>query len=93
MPDDTPDDTETALHRLAAADAPALLVVAALLAAEPGDLLTRAAAAATTTRERQLVAIARAHLDGDAERCDAFVRDHLAEHPDSVLAAWIGARR
>jgi hypothetical protein len=43
-------------------------------------------------RDRQLVAIARAHLDGDEERLDAFGRDHLAEHPDNILAAWIAAQ-
>jgi hypothetical protein len=23
---------------------------------------------------------------------DALVRDHLADHPDNILAAWIGAQ-
>ena len=44
---------------------------------------------ARTTRDRQLVAIARAHLAGDADLLDALVRDHLVDHPDSRLAAWI----
>ncbi|HTJ34091.1 MAG TPA: hypothetical protein VL738_12755 [Dactylosporangium sp.] len=102
-----PDDIDRLIRRLIGGDeraaaeihersrteaAPVLLVAAALLAAEPGDLLDRAVGAATTTRDRQLVAIARAHLDGDEERLDAFVRDHLAEHPDNILAAWIAAQ-
>ena len=37
------------------------------------------------------MAIATAHLDGDDDRLDALVRDHLADHPDNVLAAWIAA--
>ena len=35
------------------------------------------------------MAIARAHLAGDADLLDALVRDHLVDHPDSRLAAWI----
>ncbi|WP_432833128.1 hypothetical protein [Dactylosporangium sp. CA-092794] len=77
------------LDRAATAGSPLLLVAAALLTDEPADLLARAARSAATTRDRQLVAIARAHLDGDEDRLDAFVRDHLAEHPDNLLVAWI----
>jgi hypothetical protein len=62
---------------------PRALVVAALLA--------RATAAATTSQERQLVAIAAAHLRGDPELVDALARDHLADHPGDVLVAWIAA--
>jgi hypothetical protein len=69
----------------------ALLVAAAVFASDR-DLLTRAAAVATTTRERQLVAIASAHLHDDAPRVRDLARDHLADHPDSVLVAWISAR-
>jgi hypothetical protein len=67
------------------------IVAAALFAAVPGDLLARAAAVATTTRDRQVVAIAVAHLAGDADRVDALARDHLVDHPASVLVAWITA--
>ena len=49
----------------------------------------RANAAATTSRERQLVAIAAAHLRGEPELVDALARDHLVDHPDNVLVAWI----
>ena len=70
----------------------AALVLAALAAASRPGLLERAEAAARTTRDRQLIAIAAAHLDGDADRVDALARDHLADYPDNVLVAWIAAR-
>jgi hypothetical protein len=102
MPDPLP---EHLLHQLAVGDAaataalvdrsrtsedPLILVAAALFAASGRDgLLARAAMAATTTRDRQLVAIAGAHLSGRADLVDALARDHLVDHPDSVLVAWI----
>jgi hypothetical protein len=67
------------------------IVAAALFAAAPGELLDRAAGAAQTTRDRQVVAIAVAHVAGHADRVDALARDHLVDHPDSVLVAWITA--
>jgi hypothetical protein len=67
------------------------LVAAALFATDPGELLQRAADVATTTRDRQVVAIAVAHVAGNADRVDALARDHLVDHPDSVLVAWISA--
>jgi hypothetical protein len=54
--------------------------------------LTRATDLATSARERQLVVLARAHLDGADELFDGLVRDHLASYPDHLLAAWIAAR-
>jgi hypothetical protein len=80
------------LARAAQTTSPALLVAAALLSPEPSALLARAADSAVTTRDRQLLAIANAHLDGDEELLDALVRDHLADHPDNILAAWIAAQ-
>jgi hypothetical protein len=77
-------------------DSPALLVAAALVTekhTEPAGFLARAAHSAATTRDRQLVAIATAHLNGDADLLDALVRDHLSDHPDNVLAAWIASQR
>jgi hypothetical protein len=71
---------------------PALLVAAALAGPGGEPLLARAAAAATTTRDRQVVAIAAAHLAGDSDRLDVLVRDHLADHPGSLLAAWIASQ-
>ena len=67
------------------------MVAAALFARVPGDLLERAAGIAETTRDRQVVAIAVAHVAGDADRVDDLARDHLVDHPDSVLVAWISA--
>jgi hypothetical protein len=74
---------------------PILLVAAALVTdgpQRPAGFLARAATHATTTRDRQLVALATAHLDDDADLLDALVRDHLSEHPDNVFAAWIASR-
>lgn len=70
---------------------PMILVAAALFAPDgDGDaLITRARDAATTTRDRQLVAIATAHLRGERDLVDALARDHLVDHPDNVLVAWI----
>jgi len=103
-----PDDIHQLVRRLIAGDTeartqvqalartgsvPTLLVAAALVGGHGGgELLARAATTATTTRDRQLVAIASAHLARDEERLDALVRDHLADHPDSILAAWIAAQ-
>ena len=102
-----PDPTLVLLHRLIGGDpaaasqvihtsetssSPQLLVAAALLSRQ-GDLLDRAEALAVTSRDRQLVAVARAHLGGDTDRFDALVRDHLSDYPDNVLASWIAGRR
>lgn len=70
---------------------PAVLVAAALVAPGRPELLTRAAAAATCIRDRQLVAVASAHLRGDDDRALLLARDHLADHPDAVLVAHIAA--
>ncbi|MCW3010229.1 MAG: hypothetical protein JWO90_633 [Solirubrobacterales bacterium] len=68
---------------------PVVLVAAALCATDGDVLLVRARAVATTTRDRQLVAIAAAHVRGDRDLVDALAREHLVDHPDSVLASWI----
>jgi hypothetical protein len=65
------------------------LITAALFAADGEGLMARAAEMAVTTRDRQLVAIASAHLRGERELVDALARDHLVDHPDNVLVAWI----
>jgi hypothetical protein len=103
-----PDEIDTLLRRLISgdrgavaavlagartSDVPAVLVAAALISGDgDGLLLARATAHATTTRDRQLVAVAAAHLEGDHDLFDALIRDHLADHPDNVLAAWIATR-
>ena len=78
-------------------DSPSLLVAAALVSGQPGEpaagFLARAAKSAATTRDRQLVALATAHLDDNADLLDALVRDHLSDHPDNILAAWIASQR
>jgi hypothetical protein len=94
------------IHRLATGDAAAiativdaartsdevLILVAAALFADDGDhLMARAGGVATTTHDRQLVAIAIAHRDGNSDLVDALARDHLVDHPDNVLVAWIAA--
>ena len=99
-----PAQPENVIHQLAVGDQAAIarivqqaqtsndvttVVAAAFFAPAGSDLMARAATLAVTTRDRQLVAIATAHLDGDADRVEDLARDHLADHPDSVLVAWI----
>jgi hypothetical protein len=103
VPDDSPEDYTTLLLRVIGGDAtaaaevvglassstsPALLVAAGLLTREPA-FLVRAGAVAASTRDRQLVALAKTHLAGDLQLLDALVRDHLNDHPENILAAWI----
>lgn len=73
-----------------AATDPEVLVVGALLTDEPARL-DQALAVASTSRERQLIAIARAHLDGQRDLVDALARDHLVDHPDGYVVAWIAS--
>jgi hypothetical protein len=68
-----------------------VLVAAAVLSGETA-YLTHVATTAVSPRDRQLVALADAHLTGQADLLDALVRDHLADHPDHLLASWIAGR-
>ena len=101
-----PTEPDNLIHQLAVGDAAVIagiverahasvdvttLVSAALFAPDSTGLLQRAAAHADTTRDRQLVAIAAAHVAGDVDLVDALARDHLIDHPTSVLVAWISA--
>ncbi|MDQ1664729.1 MAG: hypothetical protein QOH75_760 [Actinomycetota bacterium] len=73
---------------------PTLLVMAALVGCPPDDvrmLMDRAAAFASHREDRQMVAIAGAHLAGDYERVDALARDHLVDFPGSYLVAWVAS--
>lgn len=70
-------------------DDPLILVAASLFAPHAGHLLVRAERLASTTRDRQVVAIAAAHHRRDRGLVDALARDHLVDHPDNVLVAWI----
>ena len=72
-----------------AGDDPLILVAAVLFAPDADGLLARAEGVAITTRDRQVVAIAAAHLRGERELVDALARDHLADHPDNLLVAWM----
>lgn len=75
-------------------DDPLILVAAALFASDGRGLMATAGELAVTTRDRQLVAIATAYLGGERDLVDALARDHLVDHPDNVLVAWIaGASR
>jgi hypothetical protein len=71
---------------------PSLLVAAALLSSDRAHLV-RASQLANTPRDRQLVVLVDAHLRDDADLFDGLVRDHLADHPDHLLAAWIAGQR
>jgi hypothetical protein len=72
-------------------DAVTTLVAAALFAPSPIELLARATALARSSAQRQLVAIASAHVAGDADRVRVLAADHSADHPDDVLVAWMAA--
>ncbi len=102
----TPADTDTLVRQLISGDPaaaaeilarattstePLVLTVAALLDPGTPELLHRAVAAATRRQDRQLTALAAAHLSGERDRVTALAREHLLDHPDSVLAAWIAA--
>jgi hypothetical protein len=71
-------------------EAALVLVMAALHERDP-IRLDRARSLAVTSRDRQVVEIARAHLDGRCELVDALARDHLVDHPDSLIVAWIAS--
>jgi hypothetical protein len=101
-----PGEPDNVIHQLAVGDATAVaqiverahasddvttLVSAALFAPDSTVLLRRAATFAKTTRDRQVVAIAVAHVAADVDLVDALARDHLSDHPTSVLVAWISA--
>jgi hypothetical protein len=80
---------EHLIHHLVAGDPVATLVAAALVGPDANGRMAEAAVLAATTRDRQLVAIAAAHLRGERDLVDALARDHLVDHPDNVLVAWI----
>jgi hypothetical protein len=78
---------------LAGADMADDAVTIAMAALLQGDSrrLNRADSVAVTSRERQVVAIARAHLAGDSELVDALARDHLVSFPASLIVSWIAS--
>jgi hypothetical protein len=70
---------------------PSILVAAALLS-DDASYLARAAEQAFSVRDRQLVVLAETHLNHQRDLFDALIRDHLVEHPDHLLAAWIAGQ-
>ena len=101
-----PEDIDTLLRRLTGGDptaadhvrdlarttdVPALLVAAAFMTRQSQEFLGRALRSAVTTRDRQLIAVTTAHLNGDTELLDVLVREHLSDFPDNILAVWIAA--
>ncbi|GAA1862856.1 hypothetical protein GCM10009836_49000 [Pseudonocardia ailaonensis] len=70
---------------------PAVLVAAALSDPDWPALLDRARAVAVDRPDRQLVAVAAAALSGDLDRARLLAREHLAEHPDTLLVAFLAA--
>ncbi len=78
------------VDQAATTDVPILLTMAALLGSDAAAL-ERALQLAVEPRDRQVVAIARARLRGDRDLVDALARDHLVDHPDSYVVAWIAA--
>jgi len=78
-------------------ECPRLLVAAAVInsaarTTTQQQLLTRAQKSAVTTRDRQLVAVATAHLEGADDLLDVLVREHLSDFPDNILVAWIASQ-
>jgi hypothetical protein len=86
-----PGAADAVLESARTSEDPSLLVAAALLSGDQA-YLARATELARTIRERQLVVLVEAHLHGRVDLFDVLVRDHLAEHPDHLLAAWIAGR-
>ena len=79
------------LRRARTSTEPLVLVVAALTHPTEAGLLVRALRMASSARDRQVVAIASAFLAGENDRVQALAREHLLDHPDSVLVAWLAA--
>lgn len=69
---------------------PQLLVAATVVSGEP-SYLRRAATFARSSQDRQLVTLAATHLAAEHARFDVLVREHLAEFPDHLFAAWLAA--
>ncbi|HEX8487241.1 MAG TPA: hypothetical protein VF642_01750 [Propionibacteriaceae bacterium] len=87
-----PHAADEVLTLAAVIDDPSVLVAAALVA-QNHSYLDRARTCAVTVRDRHLVVLAKAQLEHRSDLFDALVRDHLADHPDHLLAAWIAGRQ
>lgn len=71
-------------------DSASVVTMAALLDTDVARL-DQARRLAATSADRQVVEIARAHLEGRRDQVDALARDHLVDHPDALVVAWIAA--
>jgi uncharacterized protein YbaP (TraB family) len=65
-----------------------MVALAALLTSRV-DWIARAHRLAMTTRDRQVVAISASYLAGEHDLVQMLARDHLADHPDSLIVEWI----
>jgi hypothetical protein len=84
-----PGSMARSVAELESSDDPVLVLVAALFGAVPERALDRAAGLARTTRDRHLVAIVVAHVSGDDRRAHELMREHLVDHPDHRILAWL----
>jgi hypothetical protein len=73
--------SEQLIHRLVVGDGAAIaaIVESSRTSDDPMILVAAALFAPDST----------AHLRGEPELVDALARDHLVDHPDNVLVAWI----
>jgi hypothetical protein len=69
---------------------PTLITLSAVLE-DRLDGIRDALAIATSTRDRQVAAIADAHLRGRHDLVQALAREHLADHPSSFIVAWLAS--
>lgn len=69
----------------------ARIVALAAVLASRSDWMARAQTLAVTSRDRQMVAIGASHLSGDLRMAQLLARDHLCDHPDSLMVAWIAS--
>ena len=70
-------------------DDPMILVAAALFAPDGDGLMARAGGHGGDDPRPPARGHRRAHLRGERDLVDALARDHLVDHPDNVLVAWI----
>ena len=86
-----PDAVSAVLAAAPRSDDPSLLAAAALLSSDRAHLV-RGSQLASSPRDRQLLVLVDALLRDDADLFDGLVRDHLADHPDHLLAAWMAGQ-
>ena len=75
----------------AASSGDARTVALAALLASRRDWIARAERLAVTTRDRQVVAISASYLTGQRDLVQVLARDHLADHPGSLIVSWIAS--